>query len=115
MRKYYAHIFLLLLIVFGFCVEASAAKVLQVSSSSTLLIGDHNRTYKVKLNCLDISPDKEERAFNWLKSELPRYTRVNIRPNGSEDGILLARVIPLGDNIDIEKKLEANGLASNSC
>ena len=100
---------------FCFSLKVNAAEVLQVSSSSILLIGDNNRTYTVKIACMEISPDLEEKSVNWLKKQLPRHTKVNLKPKGSVDGILVAKVIPFNSNIDITEKYINEGLAKNNC
>ena len=92
-----------------------AAEVLQVRTSSLLQVGDHNRTYTVQLACLDVPAEAETEAVGWLRHQLPRRRRVNLRPVGSRDGQLLARVTPLGDSIDLSAGLVAAGLAGNSC
>jgi hypothetical protein len=69
-----------------------AAEVLQVRSGTLLQIGDGNRNYTVRLACLEVTPDANTQAVAWLRQQLPRRSRVNLRPVGSEDGILVARV-----------------------
>ena len=96
-------------------IQARAAQILQVRSSSLLLIGDGNRTYTVQLACLDVDPDDELAAMEWLRSALPRHKRVNLRPQGSIDGVLLARVFPIGDAEDLSHGLVDSGLAHLSC
>ena len=106
------------LILFSFfCVfsHVNAAEILQVSSSSVLLIGDNNRTYTVKIACTEIRPDLEEKSVIWLKQQLPRHTKVNLKPKGSMNGVLVAKVIPFNSNIDITEKYINEGLAINSC
>ena len=115
MNKFFTKILILLISFFCFYSEVYAAEILQVTSSSVLLIGDHNRTYTVKLACTEISPDLEEKSVNWLKKELPRHTKVNLKPKGSVDGVLIAKVIPLDSNIDINEKYINQGLAINKC
>ena len=115
MNKYYSIIFILLISFFSFFSKVNAAEILQVSSSSVLLIGDNNRTYTVKIACAKIRPDLEERSFNWLKKQLPRHTKVNLKPKGAIDGVLVARVIPLNSDIDITEKYINEGLALNNC
>ena len=92
-----------------------AAEVLQVRNASLLQVGDHNRTYSVELACLRIAPDSEAAAATWLRRELPRRTRVNLRPLGNHDGSLQARVQRLasGDQpaLDLGEGLIAAGLA----
>ena len=115
MNKYYIKIFILLLSFFSFFAKVYAAEILQVSSSSVLLIGDNNRTYTVKIACTEVSPKLEEKSVNWLKKQLPRHTKVNLKPKGSADGVLVAKVIPLNSKNDISEKYIEEGLAKNTC
>ena len=114
MNKFFTKI-LILVSLFCFHSGVNAAEILQVTSSSVLLIGDHNRTYTVKLSCAEISPDLEEESVNWLKKQLPRHTKVNLKPKGSVDGVLVAKVIPFNSNIDITEKYINEGLAISKC
>tara|TARA_B100000700_G_scaffold57877_1_gene62810 strand:+ start:3261 stop:3635 length:375 start_codon:yes stop_codon:yes gene_type:complete len=114
-NKHYLNIFILFIAFFCFSFKAFAAEVLQVSSSSMLLIGDNNRTYTVKIACVEIRPEKENSAIQWLKKELPRHKKVNLQPKGSYDGILMAKVIPFKTNIDIAEKYINDGLAEDNC
>ena len=115
MNNFYTKILILLISFFCFYSQVYAAEILQVSSSSILLIGDNNRTYTVKIACTEISPDLEEKSVTWLKKQLPRHTKVNLKPKGSLDGVLVARVIPFYSNIDITAKYINEGLATNNC
>ena len=115
MKKIFTNILILLISIFFFNSKVDAAEILQVTSSSVLLIGDHNRTYTVKLACTEINPDSEEKSVNWLKKKLPRHTKVNLKPKGSVDGVLLAKVIPFDTNIDIAEEYIHEGLATNKC
>ena len=115
MNKFFTKILILLISFFCFFSEVDAAEILQVTSSSVLLIGDHNRNYTVKLACTEISPELEEESFKWLKKELPRHTKVNLKPKGSVDGVLVAKVIPFGSNVDITEKYISEGLAREKC
>ena len=115
MSKFYTKILIVLISFFCFFTQVYAAEILQVSSSSVLLIGDNNRTYTVKIACTEISPDLEEKSIIWLKKQLPRHTKVNLKPKGSLDGSLIAKVIPFNSNIDIAEKYINEGLAKNIC
>ena len=115
MNNIYTKIIILFITLFTFFTKVYAAEVLQVSSSSVLLIGDNNRTYTVKLACTEISPDLEERSVNWLRKQLPRHAKINIKPKGSMDGVLVAKVILLNSDIDIAEKYINEGLATNVC
>ena len=115
MNNCFTKILILFISFFCFLSKVYAAEILQVSSSSLLLIGDNNRTYTVKIACTEISPDLEEKSVMWLKKELPRHTKVNLKPKGSLDGVLVAKVIPFNSNIDISEKYINEGLAENNC
>ena len=92
-----------------------SAEVLQVTSSSVLQIGDHNRNYKVRIACINVDDSKGQEAIAWLKSELPRHTKVNFFPKGSEDGMLLARVIALKSGKDLASGMVELGYANSIC
>ncbi len=107
--------FLTLVISLFFPSQIFAAEILQVRSSSLLLIGDHNRTYTVRIACLQVEPSKEEDVRDWLKEKLPRRTRVNLYPRGSIDGILVAGIKPIGSSEELIQDLIFEGLASSKC
>lgn len=94
---------------------AEAAEVLQVRSSTLLQVGDGNRNYSVQLACIQVSPSEEAQAVGWLRAELPRRSRVNLRPMGQDHGVLLASVQKLGAPMDLASGLVAEGLAQASC
>lgn len=90
--------------------SAAAAEVLQVRSSTLLQIGDQNRSYGVELACYGLSADEDgAAATRWLRSNLPRHTRVNLRPMGVEGGVLKARVQRLDQGTDLASDLVAAG------
>tara|TARA_Y100001968_G_scaffold281045_1_gene278049 strand:+ start:814 stop:1164 length:351 start_codon:yes stop_codon:yes gene_type:complete len=95
--------------------KAISAEILQISSATLLQIGDQNRSYSVQLSCLEIEPSFKQEAKDWLKSTFPRHTKVNLRPTGSEEGILFAKVITLGNKEDISDLLIKKGFAQSTC
>ncbi len=108
-------------LLLGLPLALQAAEVLQVRSGTVLQIGDGNRNYTVRLACLSVAPDANALAVAWLRQQLPRRSRVNLRPVGSEDGILVARVSRLESGPstgspppgpDLGQGLVAAGLAS---
>ncbi len=105
--------FVLLFVVFPY--QISSAEVLQIKNSSTLVIGDNNRNYTVRIACLEVEPSDEIHAVNYIESILPRRAKVNLKPNGSKDGILISRIIKMGANIDIGAEVISKGLGSSSC
>ena len=80
-----------------------------------MLIGDNNRTYTVKIACTEIRPELEDRSVHWLRKQLPRHSKVNLKPKGMFDGVLVAKVIPINSHIDISEKYINEGLAINNC
>jgi endonuclease YncB( thermonuclease family) len=109
---------LILLLALGWPAVASAAEVLQVRDSHLLQVGDRNRSYTVELVCYAVDPQREEAATAWLRQQLPRRTRVNLRPLGDHEGHLLARVSRLDARPDtpgdLGEGLIAAGLARAS-
>ena len=106
---------LLLFIIIYNPIEALAAQILQVRSSSLLQIGDSNRSYTVKLACAKVFPEKEQLAKEFLKSELPRNKRINLRPQGSVDGVLIARIQGIRGEYDLSERLIIEGFAQRTC
>jgi hypothetical protein len=89
---------------------AAAAEVLQVRSATLLQVGDQNRSYGVELACYRLLPgDDGDAATRWLRSSLPRRTRVNLRPMGVDAGVLMARVQRLDQGTDLATDLVSAG------
>ena len=106
---------ILLAVMVSFPMQSVAAEVLQVRSSTLLQIGDRNRNYSVRLACIAVDPVNEAAAVDLLKKAVPRRKRVNLRPEGNEEGVLIARVTPLDADQDLGVSLVANGLATQHC
>ncbi|MCX5938895.1 MAG: nuclease [Cyanobium sp. LacPavin_0920_WC12_MAG_62_9] len=94
---------------------AAAAEVLQVRSATVLQVGDGNRNYTVELACIRVDQAQEAASIDWLRHELPRRSRVNLRPMGQDTGVLMAKVQKLGESQDLASGLVAAGLAESSC
>ena len=110
-----AAIVLLTLSLLGPASNAGAAEVLQVRSGRVLQVGDQNRSYSIELACLKPIGESDAEAAQWLRQQLPRRTRVNLRPQGQRDGTMIARVAPLSGPLagtDLSDQLIAAGLAS---
>ena len=91
----------------------AAAEVLQVRGPSLLQLGDGNRSYAVELACVHVPPDSQQQAMAWLRQQLPRHSRVNLRPLGQSQGVLLARISRLGEGApqDLADAMVGTGLA----
>ena len=64
---------------------------------------------------MEIDPLKEREAYEWLKFRLPRKSKVNLQPKGSEKGVLIANLISLDSNENISNSMIDLGLAKNNC
>ena len=76
-------------------VIVNSAEILQIKSSNTILVGDHNRNLTIGLFCVDVDKNDELEATNLLKSEFPRGSKVKIKPFGFKENVLLAKVFNL--------------------
>lgn len=90
---------------------ADAAQLLQVRGPTLLQIGDGNRSMPVELACVAVAPANSADALAWLRRELPRQTRVQLRPVSQHDGRLVAQVRRLDSDGDLGAALVAVGLA----
>ena len=113
--RFCSSLLILLVVMLASPLPSMAAEVLQVRSSTLLQIGDRNRNYSVRLACVAVDPANEQAAVDLLKKAVPRRKRVNLRPEGNEDGVLIARVTPLDADQDLGLSLVTTGLATQSC
>ena len=96
-------------------VVVNSAEILQVKSSNTILVGDQNRSLTIGLFCVDVNEKDEIEATNLLKSEFPRGSKVKIKPFGSKDNVLLAKVFNIKSNKEMTELLVAKDLTSEIC
>ncbi len=106
---------LVLKLIIIFPVQIQAAEILQIRSSSLIQVGDQNRTYSVSLACINVLPENEANVISFLRTELPRRTKVNLKPKGLEDGKIVANLIILEDGRDISLSLVDARLADLTC
>ena len=96
-------------------VIVNSAEILQIKSSNTILVGDQNRNLTIRLFCVDINENDELEATNLLKSEFPRGSKVKIKPFGSKDNVLLAKVFNIKSNKEMTELLVAKDLTTEIC
>ena len=108
-----------ILIIIGFLFlfpwEVSPAEVLQIRSETLLQVGDQNRNYTIQIACVDINQETKLQTRDWLRQKLPRRKRVNLLPLSTENGILVARVIPFGDKEQLGIQMAENGFGKRTC
>ena len=93
----------------------NSAEILQIKSSHTILVGDQNRNLTIRLLCVDVNENDELEATNLLKSEFPRGSKVKIKPFGSKENVLLAKVFNIKSNKEMTELLVAKDLTSEIC
>ena len=96
-------------------IVVNAAEILQIKSSNTILVGDQNRSLNIRLFCVDVNENDELEATNLLKNEFPRGSKVKIKPFGSEENVLLAKVFNIKSNKEMTELLVAKDLTSEIC
>ncbi|MFM1798677.1 MAG: hypothetical protein RLZZ117_955 [Cyanobacteriota bacterium] len=94
--------------------EATAAEIQAVSGPTRLRVGDQNRSYLVDLACVSVAEADRQSAMEWIRRHGSRGTRVNLRPLGQEEGVLIAAVRVLSNGLDLGEGLVAQGLATPS-
>ena len=114
MKKFSRIIIILWLIVLN-PVIVNSAEILQIKSSNTILVGDQNRNLTIGLFCVDVNEVNELEATNLLKREFPRGSKVKIKPFGSKENVLLAKVFDIKSNKEMTELLVAKDLNGEIC
>ena len=96
-------------------VIVNSAEILQIKSSSTILVGDQNRNLIIGLFCVDVNENDELEATNLLKSEFPRGSKVKIKPFGFKENVLLAKVFNIKGTKEMTEILFTKNLTSEIC
>ena len=96
-------------------VVVNSAEILQIKSSNTILVGDQNRNLTIELFCVDVNENDEIEATNLLKSEFPRGSKVKIKPLGSKENVLIAKVFNIKGTKEMTELLVSNNLSSAIC
>ena len=93
----------------------NSAEILQIKSSSTILVGDQNRNLTIRLFCVDVNENDELEATNLLKSQFQRGSKVKIKPFGYKENVLLAKVFDIKGTKEMTELLVAKDLTSETC
>ena len=112
----------LLSLVIVFClivlnpIGTYSAEILQINNSSRILVGDQNRELSIKLFCVDIHDEDDEKiAINLLKKEFPRGSKVKIKPVGFKENVLVAKVFDINETKEMSELLIAKDLSKEIC
>ncbi len=79
------------------------------------MVGDQNRNLTIKLFCVDVDEKNEIEATTLLKKEFPRGSKVKIKPFGSEENFLLAKVYNLNGTREMSELLISKDLDKENC
>tara|TARA_Y100001978_G_C23578267_1_gene377629 strand:+ start:107 stop:487 length:381 start_codon:yes stop_codon:yes gene_type:complete len=96
-------------------IKAKSAELLQINDLNTILVGDQNRSLYLSLYCIDIDENEKDKAIEILKSNFPRGTKVKIKPYGSNDKRLLAKIYRIDDEIEMTELLENINASDKNC
>ena len=113
--KKLSKILIILCLIFFNPLMVNSAEILQIKSSSTILVGDQNRNLTIELFCVDVNKNDELDATNLLKSEFPRGSKVKIKPFGFKENVLLAKVFNIKGSKEMTQLLVAKELTGEIC
>ncbi len=97
-------------------IRTYSAEILQINNSSSILVGDQNRDLAIKLFCVEINNEDDEKiALNLLKKEFPRGSKVKIKPTGFKENIIIAKVFDINETKEMSDLLIAKNLSKETC
>ena len=97
-------------------IRTLSAEILQINNSSNILVGDQNRDLSIKLFCVDINNEEDEKiAINLLKREFPRGSKVKIKPVGFKENKLIAKVFDINETKEMSELLITKDLTKEPC
>ena len=102
-------------IVILYPIRTYSAEILQINNSSSILVGDQNRDLSIKLFCVNVDLEDEDKAINLLKREFPRGSKVKIKPTGFKENMLVARVFNISETKEMSELLIAKDLTKETC
>ena len=115
MKKITLFLIIVFLIVL-YPIRTYSAEILQINNSSSILVGDQNRDLTIKLFCVEINNEDDEKiALNLLKKEFPRGSKVKIKPIGFKENILIAKVFDINETKEMSDLLIAKNLSKQTC
>jgi len=92
-----------------------SAELLQINDVNTILVGDQNRSLYLSLYCIDIKENEKVKAIEILKRNFPRGTKVKIKPYGSNDNRLFAKIFRVDDETEMTSLLNSFNLTEKNC
>ena len=115
MKKITSFLIIFLLVVL-YPIRTYSAEILQINNSSSILVGDQNRDLPIKLFCVEINNEDDEKiALNLLKKEFPRGSKVKIKPFGFKEEVLVAKVFNIYGTKEMSELLITKDLTKKDC
>ena len=115
MKKITSFLIIAFLVVL-YPIRTFSAEILQINNSSSILVGDQNRDLAIKLFCVEINNEEDEKiALKLLKKEFPRVSKVKIKPICFEENILIAKVFDISETKEMSDLLIAKNLSKETC
>ena len=115
MKKISSFLIIFFLVAF-YPIRTYSAEILQINNSRSILVGDQNRDFPIRLFCVEIkNKDDEQIAINMLKKEFPRGSKVKIKPIGFKENILIAKVFDINETKEMSNLLIAKNLSKETC
>ena len=102
-------------LIFVCSFKANSAEILQINRSNSILVGDQNRNLRIRLFCVDVNENVEQRAVNLLKKEFPKGSKVKIKPIVYDENILIAKVFDIKGSKEMSDLLISNDLTKEDC
>ena len=114
MKKITSFLIIFFLVIL-YPIRSYSAEILQINNSSSILVGDQNRDLSIKLFCVNVDLEDEDKAINLLKREFPRGSKVKIKPTGFKENMLVARVFNISETKEMSELLIAKDLTKETC
>jgi len=108
-------LFLMSILLVMYPIHANSAELLQIKDVDTILVGDQNRSLYLSLYCIDINENEKGKAIEILQRNFPRGTKVKIKPYGSVDNRLLAKIFRVNDKVEMTELLNTFNSSEKSC
>ena len=96
-------------------INVHSAELLQIKDINTIVVGDQNRSLYISLYCIDINQNEKENATKILKRNFPRGTKVKIKPYGSNDSRLFAKIFRVDDDTEMTDLLKTYNSSKGNC
>ena len=108
-------IILITIILFIYPINAYSAELLQINDVNNIFVGDQNRSLHLSLYCIDVNENDKEKASWILKKNFPRGTKVKIKPYGSNNNRLSAKIFRIDNGTEMTQLLKAFDLSEKNC